>query len=101
MITLKEQDKAPNFSASDQHGNSLMLEDYSGSAVILFFYPQSCISACSGGCALRNNFSKWINNGYNVIGISNNYFEEHRNFILGHDLPLTQVADPDKRIASK
>lgn len=101
MVKLKQCDKAPNFSGSDQHGNSLTLEDFSGSAVILFFYPQDCISDCSGGCALRNNFGIWAYYGYNVICVCNNNFEEHRKFIQQRNLPFTLIADPSKRIANK
>ena len=101
MIKLKEGDKAPNFTGSDQDGNSITLEQFMGNGIILFFYLQDCFSGCAAGCALRNNFSNWADKGFKIIGVCNNNFEEQRNFILQNSLPFTLVADPDKRIAHK
>jgi peroxiredoxin Q/BCP len=101
MTTLKEGSKAPNFSASDQDGNKVTLDQYLGYNIILFFYPRDCFSSCTGGCALRDNFSAWVDKGFKIIAICNNNFEEHRNFILKHSLPYILVADADKKIADK
>lgn len=37
---LKEGDKAPDFDARDQDGNSVNLKDLRGKRVVLFFYPK-------------------------------------------------------------
>jgi peroxiredoxin Q/BCP len=37
---LKEGDKAPNFSAKDQDGNTVNLSDLKGKRVVLWFYPK-------------------------------------------------------------
>jgi peroxiredoxin Q/BCP len=37
---LKEGDKAPDFTTTDQDGNQVKLSDYKGQRVVLFFYPK-------------------------------------------------------------
>lgn len=37
---LKVGDKAPEFDAKDQDGNSVKLNDLRGKRVVLFFYPK-------------------------------------------------------------
>ena len=41
MTTLQSGDRAPAFSASDQHGETVRLADYSGRKVFVFFYPKA------------------------------------------------------------
>ena len=38
MTTLQKGDKAPQFEAKDQDGNTIKLADYSGKKLVLFFY---------------------------------------------------------------
>jgi thioredoxin-dependent peroxiredoxin len=101
MTTPKENTKAPNFSGKDQYGNLVTLDQFIGNVVILFFYPQNCLSTCLGGCALRDNFSEWADKGYKIIGVCNKNFEAHKNFIKQHDFPCILIADTNKRIAHK
>jgi peroxiredoxin Q/BCP len=37
---LKEGDKAPDFTTTDQDGNKVRLSDFKGQRVVLFFYPK-------------------------------------------------------------
>ncbi len=41
MTQLKAGDMAPNFSALDEQGNTISLEDYKGKKLVVFFYPKS------------------------------------------------------------
>ena len=41
MNTLKIGDKVPNFSVTDQDGNTITMQDYQDKKVIVFFYPAS------------------------------------------------------------
>ena len=40
MTTLKIGDKAPGFTAKDQYGKTIDLEDFKGKKVVLFFYQK-------------------------------------------------------------
>lgn len=41
MTPLKTGAAAPNFEATDQHGNRVRLADFSGRKLFLFFYPKA------------------------------------------------------------
>ena len=60
MTTLKQGDKAPNFSALDQDGKSHKLADYKGKKLVVFFYPKASTPGCTAeACDLRDNFNKF------------------------------------------
>jgi len=42
MATLKEGDRAPAFTATDDHNRTVRLSDFAGAkTVVLFFYPKA------------------------------------------------------------
>ena len=58
MTHLKVGDKAPNFSAKDQDGNTISLSDYNGKKLVVFFYPKASTPGCTAeACNLNDNFS--------------------------------------------
>ncbi|MBX3254327.1 MAG: thioredoxin-dependent thiol peroxidase [Chitinophagaceae bacterium] len=102
MITLKEGDKAPAFSGTDQDGNKVSLSSYKGRKVILFFYPQDDTPACTvQACNLRDNFALLKKNGFTVIGISPDEVQKHKKFETKFGLPFTLIADPNHTIIDK
>jgi peroxiredoxin Q/BCP len=40
-ISMKVNDKAPDFTLQDENGNELALKDLRGKKVVLFFYPRA------------------------------------------------------------
>lgn len=40
-MTVKDSDKAPDFSLSDQNGAIRSLADFAGKKLVLFFYPKA------------------------------------------------------------
>jgi len=38
---MKVNDKAPDFTLSDENGKDVSLKDFHGKTVILFFYPRA------------------------------------------------------------
>ncbi len=60
MTTLKAGDKAPNFSGTDQDGNTHKLADYAGKKLVVFFYPKASTPGCTAeACDLRDNKDKY------------------------------------------
>jgi peroxiredoxin Q/BCP len=58
MITLKEGDKAPAFSARDQNGKKVSLSELKGKKVVLYFYPEDDTPTCTiQACNLRDNYT--------------------------------------------
>ena len=99
MTTLKEGDKAPNFSGVDENGNQLSLADYSGKKLILYFYPKDLTPGCTvESCNLRDNYNDLLKTGFDVVGVSADDEKKHLKFIDKHDLPFHLLADVDKKV---
>ncbi len=99
MELLKVGDLAPDFSALNQDGNEIKLSDFRGNKVVLYFYPKDDTPGCTAqACDLRDNHSKLLQDGYQVIGISPDSVSKHQKFVLKYELPFTLVADTEKKI---
>lgn len=94
IVTLKEGDKAPNFSGKDQTGKTVSLSDLKGKRVVLFFYPKDMTPGCTAqACNLAENYSELQKQGFEVIGVSADSEERHQKFIAKYNLPFTLLAD--------
>ena len=99
MTTLKTGDIAPQFSATDQHGNEITLDSFKGKKVILYFYPKDDTPGCTvEACNLRDNHNHLINNGFVVIGVSPDPLKSHLKFTEKYELPFSLIPDVDKKI---
>jgi len=99
MTTLKVGDKAPEFSAKDNEGNSIKLIDFKGKKLVLFFYPKASTPGCTvEACNLRDNYARFIDNGYDLLGVSADSAKRQQNFIDKYDLPFPLLADVDKTV---
>ncbi|HZY36354.1 MAG TPA: thioredoxin-dependent thiol peroxidase [Mucilaginibacter sp.] len=95
MSTLKEGDKAPDFTAKDQNGKTISLLDYKGRDVILYFYPQDNTPTCTNeACNYRDNYQYLMSKGFEVIGVSPDNEKSHKKFEKKFCLPFTMLADP-------
>ena len=102
MITLKEGDKAPAFSARDQNGKKVSLSGLKGKKVVLYFYPEDDTPTCTiQACNLRDNYALLKKNGFEVLGVSPNDEKSHKKFETKFSLPFTLLADPDHAIINK
>jgi thioredoxin-dependent peroxiredoxin len=102
MITLKEGNKAPLFTAKDQVGNKVSLGDYKGKKVVLYFYPQDSTSTCTvQACNLRDNYKELTEKGIVVLGVSPDDAASHNKFIEKHKLPFTLLVDTEHKILNK
>ena len=99
MTTLKVGDKAPDFTAKDSEGNIIKLIDYKGKKVVLFFYPKASTPGCTvEACNLRDNYTRFIKNGYEILGVSADSTKRQQNFIDKYDLPFPLLADVEKTV---
>lgn len=99
MTTLKEGDKAPDFTANDQNGKTVSLADYRGKNVILYFYPKDDTPGCTAeSCDFRDNYQSLLGKGYEVIGVSTDDEKSHKKFETKYSLPFTLIADSSHEI---
>ncbi|MDB4919948.1 thioredoxin-dependent thiol peroxidase [Mucilaginibacter sp.] len=99
MATLKEGDKAPDFTAKDQNGKTVSLSDFKGKNVILYFYPKDDTPGCTAeACSFRDNYQSMLGQGFEVIGVSTDDEKSHKKFETKYSLPFPLIADTDKSI---
>lgn len=99
MITLKPGDRAPLFTAIDQHGKEISLNSFLGKKVVLYFYPKDNTPGCTvEACNLRDNYTDLMNNGYVIIGVSPDALASHVKFAEKFDLPFSLLPDTAKEI---
>jgi peroxiredoxin Q/BCP len=99
MTNLKPGDKAPDFTAKDQDGNSISLGDYKGKKLVLFFYPKASTPGCTvEACNLSDNYSKFQKAGYEVLGVSADSEKRQTNFRNKYKFPYPLLADEDRKV---
>ncbi|WP_417611409.1 thioredoxin-dependent thiol peroxidase [Owenweeksia hongkongensis] len=99
MTHLKEGDKAPDFTSTDQHGNTINLKDYKGKKVVLYFYPKDNTPGCTTeACNFRDHYEELQEKGFEVIGVSADTEKKHSNFVEKFSLPFTLLADTEKEV---
>lgn len=99
MTTLKKGDAAPLFTAIDQNGNQVALEDLRGKKVILYFYPKDDTPGCTAeACNLRDNYHQLLPLGYQVIGVSADPLKSHQKFSAKFNLPFPLIPDTERTI---
>jgi len=99
MSLLKISDKAPVFKGIDQNGNSISLDHFKGKKVVLYFYPKDNTPGCTAeACNLRDNYSSFIEKGYEVIGVSPDTEISHKKFADKFELPFRLISDSGKTI---
>jgi peroxiredoxin Q/BCP len=98
-MKLKVGDTAPAIQALDQNGKMILLGDFIGSKVILYFYPKDDTPGCTAeACNLRDNYDGLLAKGFKIIGVSADSAASHQKFAGKYKLPFPLIPDVDKKI---
>ncbi len=90
---------APYFEGKNQNGKIIKLTDFTGKKLVLYFYPKDSTPGCTAeACDLRDNYHRFIAEGYSVLGISKDSEKSHLKFIETYQLPFPLISDPDTTI---
>ena len=96
---LKLGDKMPTFSAADQNGNIVTDQQLLGKKTVLYFYPKDSTPGCTAeACSLRDNYHRFLEQGYQVYGVSKDSQKSHQNFIAKNQLPFPLLSDPSTQM---
>ncbi|GAL90605.1 thioredoxin-dependent thiol peroxidase [Jejuia pallidilutea] len=99
MTTLKAGDKAPDFKALDEQGNTVQLSDYKGKKLVVFFYPKASTPGCTAeACDLNDNFERFQAQGYEILGVSADSAKRQSNFKNKYGFKYPLLADEDKSV---
>lgn len=95
-------EKAPDFSLSDDAGETVSLDGLNGRPVVLYFYPKDDTSGCTTEAlefsTLMPEFAK---QDTRVLGVSPDSVVSHCKFKGKHGLGVTLLADPDAEVAQR
>ena len=95
---LKQGDKAPGFSLSDQDGNSVSLADLAGRKVLVYFYPKADTPGCTTqACGLRDILGDIGDTA--VLGVSPDKPAKQKKFDDKYSLGFPLLADEDHAVA--
>ncbi|WP_040278554.1 thioredoxin-dependent thiol peroxidase [Psychroserpens damuponensis] len=99
MTQLKAGDQAPNFTAKDEQGNTISLNDYKGKKLVVFFYPKASTPGCTvEACNLNDNFERFQSLGYEILGVSADSEKRQTNFKTKYGFQYPLLADEDKAV---
>jgi len=101
MSTITIGGACPNFTAKDQNGKTISLQDLKGKKVILYFYPKDDTPGCTAeACSFRDNYESFLSKGYTILGVSTDDEKSHQKFIQKYELPFSLLADTDHSIVN-
>jgi len=87
-------DPAPDFELKDQGGQLHSIEDYRGKWVALYFYPKDDTPGCTTeACEFRDNIFAFKHLNCQILGISLDDVDSHKEFAEKYSLPFPLLAD--------
>lgn len=89
----------------DQHKNAFDVKDIDlndhldGQGLILYFYPKDNTKGCTiQAVDFSQHIAHFHQKGYQVIGVSCDGIQSHKNFIAKHNLAISLISDKDKKL---
>ena len=99
--TPKPGQPAPTFNLPDQAGKQHTLADYSGTYIVLYFYPRDDTPGCTKeACSFRDDLRQLEKLGARVVGVSVDDRESHAKFAEKYHLPFPLLTDKDGKVAN-
>lgn len=95
--------RAPDFKLSDQHDNEVSLADFTGSRLVIAFYPADFSPVCTDQLSVYQEVLGEINDrGASLVGISVDGVFCHRAFAerLGTTIPLLSDFHPKGEVCA-
>ena len=92
----------PEVLGVDQDGKEWKLSDFNGKKLVLYIYPKDSTPGCTNeACNLRDNYKRFISEGYAVLGCSTQDAKSHHKFIEKYDLPFPLLCDTELKLVQE
>ncbi len=100
MKKLEVGDNVPHFKLEDQNGDVFDLDSLLGKKnLVIFFYPKDDTPGCTKeACTFRDQYEDFVDANAEVIGISAQSVESHKNFADKHSLTYTILSDIGNKV---
>lgn len=93
--------RLPEILGKDQDGREIKLSDFAGKKLVLYAYPKDSTPGCtSEACDLRDNYERFLERGYAVVGVSVQDEKSHKKFIEKYQLPFPLIADTELKLVN-
>lgn len=94
---LTQGSAAPQVQLPDSEGNTITLDDFSGSSLILYFYPAAMTPGCTTQAVdFSESMDALTDAGYTVVGVSPDTVERLAKFKEKSDVGFPLLSDVDK-----
>ncbi len=98
--TLKEGDRAPDFTMSASGGRTVSLKAMKGKPFLLYFYPKADTPGCTReACAFQDALPQLGKIGIEVIGVSKDKMKPIEAFATKYGLAFPLASDEDVSVA--
>lgn len=97
---LQNNDFVPEFHATDHKGRPVAIPDLAKRGpVVIYFYPFAFSLTCTPQtCSFRDSYLEFKSLGAEVVGVSMDPVETHRQFALEYLVPFPLVSDADRQL---
>ena len=92
---------APEFTTTDDAGNTVKLSDFKGKTVVLYFYPKDDTPGCTKEAqSFRDNIDTYKGKEMVVLGVSMDDEASHKAFKEKYGLPFQLLVDTNGAITN-
>ncbi len=92
--SLKPGDKLPHFIMFNEYRQPVDISSSTGKFLVIYFYPKDDTKGCiREACSFRDSFTKLIDAGAVVYGVSNDRPSSHLQFKTKYELPFSLLSD--------
>jgi thioredoxin-dependent peroxiredoxin len=93
-------DPVPSFTMADDAGGQVSSGELLGKRYVLYFYPKDDTPGCTTqACSLRDNWSRIVEAGLEIFGVSPDSVKSHARFRSKYRLPYRLLSDQGHVVA--
>lgn len=101
MSQIEVGQQLGNFSGQATSDITFKLSDYTGTPVLLYFYPKNNTPGCTQeGKDFRDNYAAFEEKGIKIFGLSRDGIKAHENFKAKYEFPFELISDKDETICN-
>jgi thioredoxin-dependent peroxiredoxin len=96
---VEEGTRLPDFRLETDEGETVTLDDFKGSPLVLYFYPKDDTPGCTTqACGIRDAYGELRAKGAAILGVSPDDVDSHRRFREKYSLPFPLLSDPGREL---